>query len=354
MFSRFFEIIRDYIPLLLSIAIASTILYFANRWLLRGKKLLNQESRLTRQGLIIILSVLALIFVLLNIPMPTETRGQLLSLLGILLTGVIAFSSSSFVSNIMGGLMLRFIRSFRAGDFLSVNDQFGRVTEIGLMHTEIQTEDSDLITFPNIYLITNPVKVVRASGTIISATLSLGYENEHGHIEELLKQAALKAGLEEPFVRVVELGDFSVSYRVAGMLKEVKMLLTARSNLRKQVLDSIHGAGIEIVSPNFMNQRPLKDGELIIPKKAPKEKPSKKEDSPEDIIFDKAEEAESKDNLKKKHEEISALIQEKKKVLKSATNEDKPQIEAEIDKLTKQLETLEKKMEAAAEKEKDE
>jgi hypothetical protein len=286
--------------------------------------------------------------------MPVETRGQILSLIGILLTGVIAFSSSSFVSNIMGGLMLRFIRSFRAGDFLSVNDQFGRVTEIGLMHTEIQTEDRDLITFPNLYLITNPVKVVRASGTIISATLSLGYENDHGQIEDLLKQGALKAGLEEPYVRVIDLGDFSVSYRIAGMLKEVKLLLTARSNLRKQVLDTLHSANIEIVSPNFMNQRPLKDGELIIPKKAPKEIPSEKEDNPEDIIFDKAEEAESKGNLKYKHEELNASIQEKKKTLKTATKEDKTGIESEIDQLTQKLEHLEKEMEAAVEKEKKE
>ena len=352
MISNFFTIIQDYIPLLFSLAIASAILYFANRFLLRGKKLLSQESRLTRQGIIIVLSITAIIFVLLNIPMPTETRGQILSLIGILLTGVIAFSSSSFISNIMGGLMLRFIRSFRAGDFLSVNDRFGRVTEIGLMHTEIQTEDRDLITFPNLYLITNPVKVVRASGTIISATLSLGYDHEHSHIEKLLKRAALKAGLEEPYVRVIDLGDFSVSYRIAGMLKEVKTLLTARSNLRKEVLDILHDDGIEIVSPNFMNQRPLKDGELIIPKKAPKEEPAKKEDSPEDIIFDKAEEAESKVGLKNKHEELSALIQEKKKSLKSAEKGDKMHIESEINKLTQQLERLEKEMETAAKKEK--
>jgi len=132
------------------------------------------------------------------------------------------------------------------------------------------------------------------------------------------------------------------------------MLLTARSSLRKQVLDILHGAGIEIVSPNFMNQRPLKDGELIIPKKPLKESPAKKEDSPEDIIFDKAEEAESKVNLKKQYEETDSLIQEKKKALKAAPTEQKTQIEAEIAKLTKQLEILETQMEAAAEKEKDE
>ncbi len=350
MLTRFFEIFRDYIPLLFSLAIVSTVLYFANRFLLRGRKLLSQESRLTRQGIIIVLVIISVIFVLLNIPMPVETRGQILSLLGILLTGVIAFSSSSFISNIMGGLMLRFIRSFRTGDFLSVNDQFGRVTEIGLMHTEIQTEYRDLITFPNIYLITNPVKVVRASGTIISATLSLGYNYDHDHIEKLLKKAALKSGLKEPFVRVVELNDFSINYRIAGMLIEVKLLLTARSNLRKHVLDTLHTAGVEIVSPSFMNQRPLQDGKLIIPKIVHEENISKQKDSPENIIFDKAEEAESKVNLKYKHDELNSLIQEKKKQLKSAVKDEKKAIEIEIDKLSIHLESLEKEIELTVKK----
>ncbi len=218
------------------------------------------------------------------------------------------------------------------------------------MHTEIQTEFRDLITFPNLYLITNPVKVVRASGTIITATLSLGYNYNHNRIEELLKGAALKSGLEDPFVRIVDLGDFAISYRIAGMLKEVKLLLTARSDLRKHVLDTLHGAGIEIVSPHFMNQRPLHDGELIISKTVREEIISNVNDIPENIIFDKAEEAESKVNLKHEHDELSSLIQEKKKNLKSAKKDEKKQIETEINKLIVKLEFLENEMALAVKK----
>ena len=52
--------------------------------------------------------------------------------------------------------MLRTVRNFRAGDFIRVNDQFGRVTDRGLFHVEIQTADSDLITLPNLYLAAEP------------------------------------------------------------------------------------------------------------------------------------------------------------------------------------------------------
>ena len=63
------------------------------------------------------------------------------------------------------------MRNFRPGDFVRVGERLGRVTERGLFHTEIQTEDRDLTTLPNLYLVTNPVTVVRASGTIVSTTV---------------------------------------------------------------------------------------------------------------------------------------------------------------------------------------
>src|SRR5690606_32831704 len=95
--------------------------------------------------------------------------------------------------------------------------------------------------------------------------LSLGYDLSWHAIEALLKQAAEKAGLEEPFVQVRELGDYSVRYRVAGFLPEVKYLLTERSNLLKHVMDELHGHGVEIVSPSFMNQRRLAEDRKMIP-----------------------------------------------------------------------------------------
>jgi len=37
-----------------------------------------------------------------------------------------------------------------------VGDYFGRVTERGLFHVEIQTEDRDLATLPNMFLVSQP------------------------------------------------------------------------------------------------------------------------------------------------------------------------------------------------------
>ena len=81
--------------------------------------------------------IIALIIML---PINEQTRGQVLSLLGVVLTAVIALSSTTFVSNAMAGVMLQATQSFRPGDYIRVNDQFGRVIKRTLVNTQIQTE----------------------------------------------------------------------------------------------------------------------------------------------------------------------------------------------------------------------
>ena len=38
----------------------------------------------------------------------------------------------------MAGLMMRVVKGFGAGDFVSIGESFGRVSERGLFHVEIQ------------------------------------------------------------------------------------------------------------------------------------------------------------------------------------------------------------------------
>jgi small-conductance mechanosensitive channel len=244
-------------------------IFLAHYWLFRREGALLSEDRLRRQLIIILLCAAAVVAVILALPLSETTRGQLLALLGLLLSAAIALSSTTLIGNAMAGIMLRAVGNFRLGDFVQTGEHFGRVSERGLFHVEIQTEDRDLTTLPNLYLISNPMKVVRSSGTIVSAHVSLGYDVPRAQIEGLLLEAAQTAGLAEPFVQIFELGDFSVTYRAAGLLQEVKELLPARSRLRAAMLDTLHRSGIEIVSPSFMNQRALPPEKVFIPEPAP-------------------------------------------------------------------------------------
>jgi len=337
--------ITQFFPLATSIAVWGLILWGANWLLLKRQPNLGNERKFPRQLIMLTLTIVAIITAILALPINESSRNQLLGLIGLIISGVVAFSSTTIVSNLMAGLLLRITKPFRIGDFVSVGEHFGRVSERGLFDTEIQTESRELVSLPNTYFINNPVTTTRSSGTIISHTLSLGYDLHHSKIEPLLIQAAEQCGLTDPFVQITKLGDFSVSYRIAGLLAEVKQLLTARSNLCRHILDSLHEAGIEIVSPTYMNQRPQEAQNRAIPKAT---RSASIEDEPEsgtnshDIAFDKAEQAEK---IETRRQKLKDDIKQLEASLKETSEQDAEVIKERIQSKTKLLEALEKREE---------
>ena len=184
-----------------------------------------------------------------------------------------------------------------------------------------------------ILLATNAVHVTRSSGTFISGVCSLGYDVNRQKIETALLDAAERAALQDGFVRITELGDFSVVYKVYGLLTEIKTVLSAQSRLNAMILDALHDANIEIVSPNFMNQRQVADT-VFIPRKVKKHEEVVQTDRPEDKIFDKAEEAESIEKRKERLTEVDIKLKTLADELKLAEEDKKGAINSRIDKWT--------------------
>lgn len=304
MLADFHEMALRFLPLLLTIATVGVILFLVN-WVLKRHWRDDPDAQFRFQLIMLALTLAGVLAVVVALPVGDALRGQLLSLIGILLSAAIALSSTTFIGNIMAGVMLKVMRNARPGDFITVEALTGRITEMDLLHTEIQTEFRDLVTVPNLYMVTKPMRVVRASGTIITAEVSLGYEVSHQRAAKLLRKATEQAGLSEGFVHVRELGDFSVTYRVAGLLVDVKSLISARSALRECMLDALHEAGVEIVSPNFMNTRALQPGEPVIPERE-RVVVSEERTNAEAIAFDKAEDAASLESVRKAIERVDA------------------------------------------------
>jgi len=324
------------IPFILTILVVVLFLMVSHKVLL-GNQSLHQEAKLPRKLILLVLYIIGVIGIAISLPVTESTRNQVISLIGILLSGVIAFSSTTIVANVMAGIVMRFTMPFHVGDFIRVAGFFGRVTEKGLFDTEIQTEQRDLIAFTNSFLISHPVQVVRSSGTIISASLSLGYDIHHGRVEPLLIKAAELSGLEGPFVEVLTLGDHAITYRISGLLTEVKSMISSRSTLYINIMDCLHEDNIEIVSPSFMNQRKLPDDLSVLPVKISSSKKAPTEGTPEDVIFDKAEEAQTKERTMK---DLLAQLAQLDLDIKAAEGDTKTQKQSEFAALKKIIDQL--------------
>lgn len=324
-------------PLALTILVVVAVLWVAHILLIRHNRHLGSDKLFSRQLIMLGLTLTGLLAIVFAMPVAESSRNQIVGLLGLLISGVFAFSSTNIFANLASGILLRVTRPFAIGDFISVSDHFGRVAARGLFDTEIQSENGELISVPNKYLIAEPVSALRSADAIVSSSLSLGYDNHHAMIEELLLSAAYKSGLNDPFVHITELGNYAVTYRVSGVLPEAKRFVTARSNLCKAVLDELHQHGVEIVSPTFMNQRQTGDEGRVIPKQVTVARRSH-ESLAEDILFDKAEQAE---RIVKEKQRLLDKIADLDARLKEVSHEQRQAIADEIARARKQLEEIE-------------
>ncbi len=261
----------------------------------------------------------AVIFVLL-LPISQAARENILQFGGLILTGVVAFSSTTVIRDAAAGITLRIISPFTRGDYLSTDNLFGRITEIGFFHTELQTEDRSLVTIMNSNLLSTNFQTIPSSGTLLEIKLSIGYNVHYNEVEAALKEAAEAMDLEKPFVHVKNLGNYAVTYRVAALLSNVENLITARSNFRKEVLDAMHRNDIEIVSPDFMNRRDITETDRFIP---------------DDFQPTELENGNGSDNLLEETEETTEVVFEKALEAQEADelNELIKKLETQIDQL---------------------
>ena len=327
----------EFMPFFFTVISVLLVLWIAHMLLIARQTDLGSEKLFPRLLTMMGLTLIGMVVIVLAIPVESDTRNQIIGLIGLVISAVFVFSSGNIFANLMAGILLRVTSPFRVGDFIQVNEHFGRVAERGLFDTEVQSESRELIAIPNTLLVTHPVATVRNSGVIVSTTLSLAYDLNHNQIRPLLLEAATTSGLKEPFVHIQALGDFSITYRISGVLTEAKELIAARSNLRIAVLDILHREHIEIVPSG---QRQLDAAEKALLRSArqrEKQKAWVDNTVAEEIVFDKAEQAEQFSTEKSQlHGGIAALEEQ----LKTAEGEEKQVVSLELEHMKEQLATL--------------
>ena len=294
------------------------ILLILNAKIFKKIKSTTPSGNITKGAISFFLILVGILIFILALPIDKSLKGQILGFLGIVISAGIALSSTTVLGNLIAGIMNNSMNRFRNGDLIKIGDFHGRVIKKSIFHTEIQLEDSNFITVPNLHIANNPVKLIRKTNTVISTSVSMGYNISHDKIEGVLKDAAFAAGLSDPYVYITNLGDFSVVYKIHGFLAESDKYFSTRSLLNAKVMDKLHEEKIEIVSPTFMNQRRV-DDQNFIPDHVVEKTNSVDEKSPEDLIFDeaiKSEKLEIKRDFLKELDKKQEVLKEKLKDLK--------------------------------------
>lgn len=186
---------------------------------------------------------------------------------------IISLGSTTVIGNLMAGMVLTYMRSFRIGDQIKLNDVVGVVIEKTPFITRIRTPLNEIVAVPNSTVMSsqtiNYSMSIEKQAVLVSIDISVGYEIDKQEVKEVLLAAAAEAKgvLANPkaFVLIPKLEDFYCMYQLNAYTKDVKALARVRSNLNECIVDKFNEAGIELLSAHFMAQR---DGsEIMMPPK---------------------------------------------------------------------------------------
>jgi len=221
-FSKLLQKFLDFLPTLLTAAIVYILGCVVNKVIVRllGKGLKHSRIDKTVHGFLesvvkVTLLCLIVIIVLAILGIPTTSIIAVLGSAGI----AIGLALKDSLSNIAGGVIVLMGKTFRVGDYVSINETEGVVREISIFSTNMVTVDNKSIYIPNgIVANATIVNFTKEKTRRVDHTMSISYDNDVKKaisvIKSVLDNNAKILVSPEPFVRICAYSASSVDITV--------------------------------------------------------------------------------------------------------------------------------------------
>lgn len=285
----FFSIVK-YVPNIFKI----TLIYIVFKYIIRGLKYVANEIATEKLKITsfypdwayptyyIVRFLLYSFMIILIWPLLPSSESPVFQGVSVFIGLIISLGSTTVIGNLMAGLVITYMRPFRIGDQIKLNETTGSVMEKTPFVTRIRTPKNEIVTIPNSFILSsqtvNYSMSARDYGIIVNSILTVGYEVPWKQVQQLLIEAALKTnGVvsdPKPFVLVKELADFYCCYQINAYTHEDQSLPRIYSELHRNIIDRFNEAGVEIMSPHFYSRRDGNDVMMPPEYKKPKENPS--------------------------------------------------------------------------------
>jgi small conductance mechanosensitive channel len=204
-------------------------------------------SQITRSTLYVLVAVTALQQVDFNLTAFITGLGIVGFTLG--------FALQDISENFIAGLMLLLQRPFDLGDVVQIDDFRGRVTDVSLRATEVETLDGETVILPNSLVYTNPIiNYTRGPLARISVEVGVAYDSDLDHVRRTALDAVVGIPhvLEapEPLVAFRSFGDSSINFTLLYWVNGHETSQFRASNLIIPVIkEAFEREGIDIPFP---------------------------------------------------------------------------------------------------------
>jgi len=174
---------------------------------------------------------------------------------------IFSLGSSSAIGNLVAGLVITYMRSFKLGDRVQIKDVTGFVVEKNLMVVRLKTHKNEYVTFPNMIILGSNIINYNTSsdedeeGLILNTEITFNYATPWQTIHEILINAALNTKYVQknpkPFVLQTKLDDFYASYQINCYTKEVSKVPAIYAALYENIQNGFHEAGLDMTAPHY-------------------------------------------------------------------------------------------------------
>lgn len=168
----------------------------------------------------------------------------------------IGFGLQTLTENLISGFIILFGRSVKKGDFITVNDQYGRVEAVGARSVVIKTPDNYDMLIPSKEIVGGQITNWTFHDSIIRARIDVGvtYSADPEVVEQVLMRVAQEnkwaKEKPEPEVWLIGFGDSSVNFQLLIYYdcREVTPF-RLKGRIYFEIWDALAEADIEIPFP---------------------------------------------------------------------------------------------------------
>jgi small-conductance mechanosensitive channel len=180
--------------------------------------------------------------------------------LSVLIGLMLSLGATGVVSQVAGGFILTFSRALRDGEWVRIGDVEGAVMNVGIFSTKIRTYNDEEVSIPNTVVLgtitKNFSRPKAPEGTILEASVSVGYGTPWRQVHAMLRDAAARTPELEreppPDVLQTALSDFYVQYSLRARLRNSRRRPAVLSALNANVQDVFNEYGVQIMSPHYL------------------------------------------------------------------------------------------------------
>ncbi|PKQ63068.1 mechanosensitive ion channel protein MscS [Labilibaculum filiforme] len=249
--------------------ISKLIQFFMTRMLKKASDKLHVDPTnysFLKNAVSFLIFIIMMIVIFYSIPELKSVGLSLMASAGIF-AAILGFASQQAFSNIISGIFIVIFKPFHVGDFIKIGElHHGTVEDITLRHTVINNPENRRIIIPN---------SVISSETILNSSITdpkictfleigIGYHSNIDKAIQIIQTLALnhpniydnrseedkKENKDQVGVRVVNLGDSSITLRAYIWAEDSGKAFVMKCDLLKSIKEQFDRDGIEIPFPH--------------------------------------------------------------------------------------------------------